>query len=231
MPARLKPRGNERINADYSGRADAPNDQISADSRRTLGRHRAAASAGSAELSRDRPEMLKTGYAPPIKEGETRTLVPTMTRTELVRRLAEHATRPLSEHARRAAAAAAAPSTSADLFVWFEDTSERCRDGRRGVAGLPESLLPYAPGMRVVTRVYAGGHPHLLTAVRIRVPEGIGDRIAALYTAALSVGTIAWIGTGEQYERAWNELYPAGESPALQSADGGGKSLTPGPSA
>jgi hypothetical protein len=140
-----------------------------------------------------------------------------MTRTELVRRLAEHATRPLSEHA-QVATAGAAPTGSADLFVWFEDTSERRRDGRRGIAGLPESLLPYAAGMRVVARVYAVDHPHLLAAARIRTRDGLGERIAALYTAALSVGTVAWIGTGEQYERAWNELYPAGESAALQPA-------------
>src|SRR5256885_12177226 len=75
-----------------------------------------------------------------------------MTRTELVRRLAEHATRPLSEHARLAASAVATPTGATDLFVWFEDTSERRRDGRRGIAGLPESLLPYAPGTRVADR-------------------------------------------------------------------------------
>lgn len=138
-----------------------------------------------------------------------------MTRTELVRRLAEHATRPLSEHA-QAEAPVAAPSVGTDLYVWFEDTTERRRDGRRGIAGLPESLLPYAAGMKVLSRIYAEGHLHMLSAVRIRAREGLGERIAALYTAALSVGTIAWIGTGEQYERAWNELYPATESPALQ---------------
>ena len=138
-----------------------------------------------------------------------------MTRTELVRRLAEHATRPLSEHA-RGDGTASTTSSGTDLFVWFEDTSERRRDGRRGIAGLPESLLPYAAGMRVLARVYAEGHPHLLSAARIRAREGLGERIAALYTAALSVGTIAWIGTGEQYERAWNELYPASESATPQ---------------
>ena len=137
-----------------------------------------------------------------------------MTRTELVRRLAEHVTRPLSEYARQAATQTAAAPGSADLFVWFEDTSDRRRDGRRGVAGLPESLLPYAAGMRVIARVYADGHPHLLSAVRIRARDGLGERIAALYTAALSVGTIAWIGTGEQYECAWKELYPAADLPA-----------------
>ncbi len=143
-----------------------------------------------------------------------------MTRTELVRRLAEHATRPLSEYARQAAGPGHPAPGGQDLLVWFEDTSERRRDGRRGIAGLPESLLPYAAGMRVVARVYAEGHPHLLSAVRIRVRDGLGDRIAALYTAALSVGTVAWIGTGEQYERAWNDLYPAPESAALQPAPG-----------
>jgi len=143
-----------------------------------------------------------------------------MTRTELVRRLAEHATRPLSEHTRKVAGGSPPAAGSTDLFVWFEDTSERRRDSRRGIAGLPESLLPYAAGMRVVARVYAEGHPHLLSAARIRTRDGLGERIAALYTAALSVGTIAWIGTGEQYERAWNELYPAGEPVAMQPAPG-----------
>jgi hypothetical protein len=143
-----------------------------------------------------------------------------MTRTELVRRLAEHATRPLSEHTRQGAVGTPAAAGNTDLFVWFEDTSERRRDGRRGIAGLPESLLPYAPGMRVIARVYSEGHPHLLSAARIRACDSLGERIAALYTAALSVGTIAWIGTGEQYERAWNELYPAAEAVAMQPAPG-----------
>src|SRR5882762_2158861 len=143
-----------------------------------------------------------------------------MTRTELVRRLAEHATRPLSEHARLAATQGAPTPGSGDLFVWFEDTSERTRDGRRGIAGLPESLLPYAATMRVIARVYAQGHPHLLSAVRIRVRDGLGERIAALYTAALSVGTVAWIGTGEQYESAWSELYPNPPEAALQPVPG-----------
>lgn len=141
---------------------------------------------------------------------------PLMTRTELVRHLAEQITRPLSEfRAEAQAQEPAAPATS-DLFVWFEDTTGKRHDGRRGVAGLPESLLPYASGMRVVGRVYAENHLHLLSAVRIRVRDGIGERIAALYTAALSVGTVAWIGTGEQYERAWNELYP-GQTVFLQT--------------
>ncbi len=61
--------------------------------------------------------------------------------------------------------------------------------------------------MQVIDRRYAEGHLHLLSAVRLRVNGKFGERIAALYTAALSVGTVAWIGTGEQYARAWEELY------------------------
>jgi len=62
--------------------------------------------------------------------------------------------------------------------------------------------------MRVLERKYADGHLHLLTAARIECTERFGERIASLYTAALSVGTIAWIGTGSQYQSAWSELYP-----------------------
>lgn len=165
-----------------------------------------------------------------------------MSRLELVKRLAEFATRPLSEHLASAphsqvgshgtsalqpvglhqpyAAAvpaldfSAAPLTrhdaqqTQDLFVWFEDTSARQREGQRGIAGLPESLLPYARGMRVVERRYVDGHLHLLSAVRLRCDDQFGERIAALYTAALSVGTVAWIGTGSQYARAWRDMYP-----------------------
>jgi len=40
-----------------------------------------------------------------------------------------------------------------------------------------------------------------------------GERVAALYTAALSVGTVAWIGTGAQYAQAWAEMYPYGSQP------------------
>lgn len=138
-----------------------------------------------------------------------------MTRTELVRRLADQATRPLSEHARLTAVKASVHSGAEDLFVWFEDTSERQRDGRRGIAGLPESLLPYAAGMRVVARAYAEDHPHLLSAVRIRCRDSVGERIAALYTAALSVGTVAWIGTGDSYQKAWDELYSDAASTAV----------------
>jgi hypothetical protein len=110
----------------------------------------------------------------------------------------------------------AAPVTAApaeqttDLFVWFEDTSHR-NDERRGSAGLPESLLPWpfdgSQSMQVVSRRYAEGHMHLLAAVRLRCTGKFGERIAALYTSALSVGTVAWIGTGSQYEQAWRELY------------------------
>jgi hypothetical protein len=170
---------------------------------------------------------------------------------ELVKRLAEFATRPLSDYrpgatigaggiapmhradehdpyafgagaGGNADSASCAPLergtalASQDLYVWFEDTSCRHRDGRRGVAGLPESLLPYARGMRVIERRYVDGHLHLLSAVRLRCSEQFGERIAALYTAALSVGTVAWIGTGTQYARAWREMYPysaAGSDP------------------
>jgi hypothetical protein len=138
-----------------------------------------------------------------------------MTRHEMLRRLAEDATRPLEdfmhqpvETAREPVALAAVTGTNTEIFVWFEDTSTRRRDGRRGIAGLPECLLPVAKGMRVLERKYAEGHLHLLTAARIDCREKFGERIAALYTAALSVGTIAWIGTGSQYQRAWRELYP-----------------------
>jgi len=163
-----------------------------------------------------------------------------MTRTELVKRLAEYATRPLSQEstaagfdtgmhqpvetaetvATDAAATPAAPTrTSGDLFVWFEDTAARRDNGRRGIAGLPESLLPWDMKMRVIERRYAEGHLHLLSAVRLRCGERQGERIAAIYTAALSVGTVAWIGTGRQYERAWQEMFPYG-------ADESGKAVS-----
>lgn len=128
-----------------------------------------------------------------------------MIRHSILRRLAEDATRPIEDFAQPRAAATALPT---EIYVWFEDTSARRADGRRGIAGLPESLLPYAHGMRVLERKYADGHPHLLSAARIECRERFGERIAALYTAALAVGTIAWIGTGRQYQRAWREMYP-----------------------
>lgn len=99
-----------------------------------------------------------------------------------------------------------------DLFIWFEDTSQRNRDGRRGIAGLPESLLPWPPAgrldMRMIDCRYADGHVHLLAAVRLRCNGSVGERIASIYTAALSVGTVAWIGAGNHYERAWEESAP-----------------------
>ena len=142
-----------------------------------------------------------------------------MTRHHMLRKLANEATRPIEDFMHQpldpAAArpeqetAARVPApVGADLFVWFEDTSRRQRDGRRGIAGLPECLLPTAHRMSVLERKYTPGHLHLLSAVRIRCSEKVGERIAAIYTAALSVGTIAWIGTGSHYERAWRELYP-----------------------
>jgi hypothetical protein len=155
-----------------------------------------------------------------------------MTRTELVKRLAEHATKPLvPETANDFDAGMHQPvenepdkvpasplKPSGDLFVWFEDTSVRRDNGRRGIAGLPESLLPWEHKMRVVERRYAQGHLHLLSAVRLRCVERQGERIAAIYTAALSVGTVAWIGTGRQYEQAWHEMFPQ-DTDATGAAD------------
>lgn len=141
-----------------------------------------------------------------------------MTRTDLLKRMAADATRPLDDFMHQPVEAAPAAQQPAeqpltDLFIWFEDTSTRKpRDGLRGgIAGLPESLLPWphdgAGGMRVIDRRYAEGHLHLLSAVRLRCSDKFGERVAAIYTAALSVGTVAWIGTGAQYERAWQEMY------------------------
>ena len=138
-----------------------------------------------------------------------------MTRNQLVRQLADIATRPIS--ARTVPDSAAAESTSiesvgatpTELFVWFEDTAARKLEGRRGIAGLPESLLPINRNMRVIERRYAEDHLHLLSAVRIACRQDAGELIASLYTAALSVGTVAWIGTGAQYACTWSEMYPA----------------------
>ena len=133
-----------------------------------------------------------------------------MTRAQLMKQLAQIATRPLVEDVHQPVLEAPrAPVAERDLYVWFEDTSTRAQDGRRGIAGLPESLLPYARGMRVVERRFAEGHMHLLCAVRLKCQGDAADRVAALYTAALSVGTVAWIGTGAQYERTWIEMYGA----------------------
>lgn len=134
----------------------------------------------------------------------------TMTRAQLMKQLAEIATRPLVQDMHQPVLEIPpAPIAERDLYVWFEDTSARAQDGRRGIAGLPESLLPYARGMRVVERRFAEGHMHLLCAVRLKCQGDAADRVAALYTAALSVGTVAWIGTGAQYERTWIEMYGA----------------------
>jgi hypothetical protein len=140
-----------------------------------------------------------------------------MNRSQLVKQLAETATKPIGPAVEPAAASSGAvrgveparTTEGSELFVWFEDTSVRAADGRRGMAGLPESLLPYGPAMRIVDRRYAEDHFHLLSAVRIRCQEDAGELIAALYTAALSVGTVAWIGTGAQYCRTWNDMYPS----------------------
>jgi hypothetical protein len=132
----------------------------------------------------------------------------TMTRRELVRQLAEIATRPIgADPDQRSGTDGAAPAVQAELFVWFEDTSARAADGGRGMAGLPESLLPYDKSMRIVDRRYAEDHFHLLSAVRLRCSDDPSELVAALYTSALSVGTVAWIGTGPQYSRAWEDMY------------------------
>ena len=135
-----------------------------------------------------------------------------MTRSQLVKQLAETATRPIGSAAaaqvQPSAPAGVEPSTThAELFVWFEDTSARAAEGGRGMAGLPESLLPYGKTMRIVDRRYAEDHFHLLSAVRLCCTDDASDLIAALYTSALSVGTVAWIGTGPQYSRAWDDMY------------------------
>jgi len=140
-----------------------------------------------------------------------------MTRAELMKQLAEIATRPLADDMHQAVIDEPVRPDVRELFVWFEDTSARATDGRRGIAGLPESLLPIAPGMRVVERRFAEGHMHLLCAVRLACRGDAAERIASLYTSALSVGTVAWVGTGAQYERTWREMY--------------GPRLLPGPAA
>jgi hypothetical protein len=135
-----------------------------------------------------------------------------MTRSQLVKQLAEIATKPIApaaDVADTSSRAVDARTEAAELFVWFEDTSTRETDGRRGMAGLPESLLPYTSAMRVIDRRYAEDHFHLLSAVRLRCREDVSELIAALYTAALSVGTVAWIGTGPQYCRTWEDMYPS----------------------
>lgn len=144
-----------------------------------------------------------------------------MTRNQLVRQLAEIATRPIGSASiasnfpadEQASEAAKEPARSAvELFVWFEDTSGRVANGGRGMAGLPESLLPYSRAMRIVERRYAEDHFHLLSAVRLVCDDDAADLAAALYTSALSVGTVAWIGTGSQYAQAWADMYARASS-------------------
>lgn len=139
-----------------------------------------------------------------------------MTRNQLVKQLAENATHPIgapiavsSASTERAAAIESHIASPTELFVWFEDTAARALEGRRGVAGLPESLLPINRSMKIVERRFAENHLHLLSAVRITCRENASELIASLYTAALSIGTVAWIGTGTQYARTWNDMYSA----------------------
>lgn len=138
-----------------------------------------------------------------------------MTRNQLVRQLADIATQPIGATPAADSATGDAASIEntasapAELFVWFEDTAARALEGRRGVAGLPESLLPINRSMKIVERRYAADHLHLLSAVRIACRQNAAELIASLYTAALSVGTVAWIGTGTQYARTWSDMYPA----------------------
>ncbi len=136
-----------------------------------------------------------------------------MTRNQLVKQLADIATRPIVPAPATDAGLADPAQLDAsyvpptELFVWFEDTAARALGGRKGIAGLPESLLPINRKMRITERRYAEDHLHLLTAVRIKCRENASELIASLYTAALSVGTVAWIGTGTQYARTWNDMY------------------------
>ncbi len=138
-----------------------------------------------------------------------------MTRNQLVKQLAEISTRPIGASASADAAVTKPASldgasvSPTELFVWFEDTAARQLEGRRGVAGLPESLLPINRSMKIVERRYAADHLHLLSAVRIACRQNAAELIASLYTSALSVGTVAWIGTGTQYARTWSDMYPA----------------------
>jgi hypothetical protein len=103
----------------------------------------------------------------------------------------------------------AAPA-STELYVWFEDTCASRITNRPAAAGFPECLLPYGKGVRVLERRYAEGHLHLLSAARIRCDERLAECVAVIYTQALALGTIAWIGTGEQYRRAWVRMYAGG---------------------
>jgi len=140
-----------------------------------------------------------------------------MNRSQLVKALAESATQPLADGERESSTAISGSSPAAsrrDIFVWFEDTSTRPIEGRRGIAGLPESLLPHLGATRVRERRYSEGHMHLLAAARLECGDEPSELFAALYTAALSVGTVAWIGTGAKYARTWNDMY--GRNPRLE---------------
>lgn len=141
-----------------------------------------------------------------------------MAKAEFIRQMAEQTTRPLHDF-EDVPTLDLVPKPiqedeaedAHDLFVWFENTSERIQDGQCGIAGLPECLVPVSTGMRVVERHYVVGHAHLLSAVRIHCQDRRSERIAAIYTAALAVGTVAWVGSGLQYELAWNALYSEAE--------------------
>jgi len=104
-----------------------------------------------------------------------------------------------------------------EIFVWFEDTSAQLARRRALCPGLPESLLPIGKDIKVLDRRYVPDHLHLLSAVRIYCANHINDRVAAIYSAALSVGSVAWIGIGVAYESAWNRSYPIPEAAPTMS--------------
>lgn len=135
-----------------------------------------------------------------------------MNRSQLVKALAESLTQPLASSGTEVVVATPAVQAR-EIFVWFEDTSTRPVEARRGIAGLPESLLPYPGATRVRERRYAEGHMHLLAAARIECKGEPSELFASLYTAALSVGTVAWIGTGAKYARTWNDMYGLSSRP------------------
>ena len=127
-----------------------------------------------------------------------------MTRNQLVKQLAEISTRPVGA-ASASDTAAVEPASNkgyaeapTELFVWFEDTAARALEGRRGVAGLPESLLPISREMRLVERRYAENHLHLLKRGAHRLPSKRcrADRIA------LHSGTIGRHGCLDRHRQA-----------------------------
>lgn len=130
-----------------------------------------------------------------------------MNRSALLRLIAEQSTQASPHSAEPQSVSLSATSDAQELFVWFEDTSSRTDSERIGIAGLPECLLPADPELKVLQRHRAFGHPHLLSAVRLLSRRRTADHISAIYTMALAVGTVAWIGTGTQYADAWTELY------------------------